>query len=767
MSKLRILYNSLVQPNRNQDAQEATTLKFLYVTSAEPHRLTLKQFKEDLSVALAKKLGRPRVEISYMTTVDGFELDSDYSLLSEVLQSNSTDQRLEDTVVVYDARCVNRRQMPLIDLTEPLHLMEEADTGDNIKKTVLVGLHQHGKMFVRFLVGSTIAKFYLFSPEQLSDIRSELASVMEGQEGLDIAERPLGFHNAEDEYYANLDIKVATTKVFKDSKWEISAKFVLTRKDLSADHFMHVLVSVKTSNGEEPTAFLVPLEWTDFRVVRKGTAVPTTLSKLYGAGGASNEVEIDTSKITDLPFKLRQSSSYSSCGNTFEALQDEAGENGAGTESENQPFVQASFEHPHTVTGIQIRPLLQSGWGLSYLAGAFLTYSQDELEWKTALQLTGLTDAVNTVAVPNISAPYWRIRKDSGYLAIGFLKFLGVPSTEPLPKPTGKPIEYYQSLFETKKSTTREGVELAIVPRPTCQKYQDSGDSNLHLLIAEDEQKKIDTLVEPTQDSYASEGKFKNYFKFPVTIINKANTDLLSILKLEMRYKTHSGEWAPMSGVRLGARYQGWRGDWEYSWFDSHVVNFKSGQAETLAVLGNIEVEGTPGSTFNTRARAHGSLPQPLVIKLILEDSENKVREICVEQGNRPLDLTSPEELAKNNSLDLAKVRMVTCDDANELERYYTAIYLKGRDFIIKLSTGTYYTYSYQNIKNLEATAKKDGKTEVEIDSCKTSTGNVSFLYDAESDYKAYAARISLKTATSKIEEVVSIRDLFDELARN
>ncbi|KAG2391926.1 hypothetical protein C9374_013411 [Naegleria lovaniensis] len=770
ITKLRIHYRSLYSNpnNRNQEPQEVTSLRFNYINVAKsPAELTFGELKQELKKELATRLGRPNADfVSYLTGQDEVEIDAecDQLVLNQVLQSNTLNERLDDIIMVYEPKLLSRKLLPTLDINEPLALFEKADTGDNTKRSIQVGLQQYGKLFLRVLNGGTVSRLVLYSPSQLSSIFTQLKKQLSSE--VEHASLPILTHTSLDEYHANFDCKVASSKTFSGLDWYADAKFVLTKKNEA--NTMNILLSIKVSNEETPALLLVPLKWTEFRVLRKGAAVE--IANVDAISTAFVEVEPPKDAVA-LPYKLRQSSKYSSdsIAHTYEALQDEKGENGAATNNDNKPYFQATFDHPHTVCACVVKPLLQSGWGAEYLTGAYLLYSHDEIEWKKVLQLNGITDNSTTFVVPNIAAPYWRIRKEGqGYLSIGHLKFLGVPSEDPIPQvPAGKPLDYYKTLLSNTVTNSKEGGELNTgAPRLNCQKYQDCGESSFNLLVAEDDQNTLNNLVEATQDSWERDGKFNNYFKFPLTVLNKGS-DMLSFVKIEMAYKNASGEWVPMQNVKLGARYPRWSGGFDYSFFDSPVMNFKAGAADNLVFCGSIEVVGKPGIDFNARNRAHHSLPQPLVIRTTVHDSDNKTREIFVEQTNKPLYLTDVKEFASNNSVDVSKVRFVTCDDVDTLDRTYVAVYLHEKDRVLYVkSSGTSYAYTFDDLQSFVSDAKKNAKEEVELTDIGSDNRHVYFRFDPASEYKLYAARVVMKSATTKVEEGLLIKDLVDELAK-
>ncbi|KAL9656759.1 hypothetical protein ABK040_003026 [Willaertia magna] len=331
-----------------------------------------------------------------------------------------------------------------------------------------------------------------------------------------------------------------------------------------------------------------------------------------------------------------------------------------------------------------------------------------------------------------------------------------------------QPLEYFKALIP---APIVVGDVINNPATPTLQKYQDSGDSDFHLLLPVEQQDQINTYVTCNQDTFARDGKFDNYFFIPgVTItLQRDSTSILSIVKLELEYQDHNNQWNAMHTVNFGYRYQqGW--NWRYQWFDECNVNMKGGMSDTLAVRGAIQVTGKPGDDNETRSRAHASLPQPLKLRIRITDNEGKQRELIVEQANKPLNLPTLENRIESWDVqDKEFMKMVTCDDTDKLQRIFTAFYLSKKDkaIVLRYSYGTYFTFDSKVIKTLEFKAAK--KEETELESHKRESSDGKWHTYARFDTKTgvlYAFRVTLETSTGKREEVVLVKDILDEVAK-
>ncbi|KAL9651114.1 hypothetical protein ABK040_002831 [Willaertia magna] len=331
-------------------------------------------------------------------------------------------------------------------------------------------------------------------------------------------------------------------------------------------------------------------------------------------------------------------------------------------------------------------------------------------------------------------------------------------------------LEYFKSLIP---EPIIEGEQLEDSSARDLIKYEDSGDSDFHLMIPVDQQNEINTYVTCNQDTFERDGKFNNYFFIPgVTItLKRDSSSILSIVKLQVDYQDRDSKWKPMHTVNFGSRYkQGM--NWRYKWFDECNVNMRGGMSDTLAVRGAITVNGTPGDDNESRAKAHSSLPQPLKLKVKITDSEGKSKELIVEQANKtesdPLDLPTLDERAKAWGVkDKSLMRMVHCDNTSTIDRIYTACYIDEieKAMVIRYSYGPYFILGSKKVKSLEL----EKKEEIELENQTKENRDGKWQTFAKFDTKTgvlYALRIVLQTSTGKRDEVVLVKDILDEAAK-
>jgi hypothetical protein len=299
----------------------------------------------------------------------------------------------------------------------------------------------------------------------------------------------------------------------------------------------------------------------------------------------------------------------------------------------------------------------------------------------------------------------------------------------------------------------RTGPQLEIIPRPTLTAHQPEGASTIEILIPED---KIDSLVTVNQSMSARDGVFKSFFTInPVTFVNKESNPA-SIVNIDIQYKDHDGEWKNAADVRLGVAYQSRYGV-EFSWFENGThLNFIEHFTQTVALQCSVTAQGSPGSDNYRRARTPKSLPQPIQFKIRIQDDDNKQKTVIVEQANRPLDVSTKESQEKSWSKSIHA--FVYCDDCEDDDRIYTAIYKDSDDIVLRFSHGTYYTLDSKYFKGLEFKAQETNVTEMELENFEYKTSTNEFKTTALFyKNKIYAFKIYLKSRTSETEEVVRL----------
>ncbi|KAF0977319.1 hypothetical protein FDP41_003972 [Naegleria fowleri] len=186
--------------------------------------------------------------------------------------------------------------------------------------------------------------------------------------------------------------------------------------------------------------------------------------------------EIDSAKTMDLlclPYTLIMSSKYGSCENSMVALWDESTlDIGAGTCSESNAYIEATFKCPQYFTHIRLKPLTQSGWGSAYTNNTLLEFSENGIEWRTCMSLVDITESQPIITLRSpIFSSNWRIRREAtGYVSLGLLKFYTFkpyynPYSQPVKQPN--PLKYTlamssmyahcQNTFEILQEETKNG----------------------------------------------------------------------------------------------------------------------------------------------------------------------------------------------------------------------------------------------------------------------------------------------------------------------
>ncbi|CAF1384523.1 unnamed protein product, partial [Didymodactylos carnosus] len=298
----------------------------------------------------------------------------------------------------------------------------------------------------------------------------------------------------------------------------------------------------------------------------------------------------------------------------------------------------------------------------------------------------------------------------------------------------------------------REGPEIIINNSELkLRKYECEGDSLVRMTGN-------NITVTANQDSYARDGKFKNYFFIKQIIFSKkplAVDKPISVAQVSVQYQDHQ-TWKECQDVAIAPTTNTHE---DYSFYSDTILNLKPDTLMSLTVRASIVVNGNPGRDRSARQRAHKSLPQPLKLKINVVDNLGETCSLIVEQCNSPLNIETKESYLKK--LDIPDlIAFVYADDCDRDERIFTVIYLEKdvQHLIIRFSYGTYFTWEKKYMKTLEFNAKQNSTTELELDSMnKTSESDewkTTALFDSETSL-LYGLRIQLKTKTSKTEETI------------
>ena len=131
-----------------------------------------------------------------------------------------------------------------------------------------------------------------------------------------------------------------------------------------------------------------------------------------------------------------------------------------------------------------------------------------------------------------------------------------------------------------------------------------------------------------------------NFLKHSFKNFVNTSTQPLSITKIRVEYMNEAGVWTPMKNSQAGynegvlvTRIEYGRLITErdftqdnYKFFDT--FNLASGVTVEYVVASNLPCEGTPATMYPAKSYVPRSKPYPLNIKLLIQDSEMKKREI-------------------------------------------------------------------------------------------------------------------------------------------
>jgi hypothetical protein len=158
-------------------------------------------------------------------------------------------------------------------------------------------------------------------------------------------------------------------------------------------------------------------------------------------------------------------------------------------------------------------------------------------------------------------------------------------------------------------SIIRKGPEInnqtnIIIPK----KYLNEGDSFIHLINQS-------TEIESNQDLFATNGSFFNWFILSRFIFHNTSSQSISILQLSSEYEDKTNKWIPCQ-IKT----------------NEDIINIDPNKLVVCSITIKIKLNGSPGVDNEHRFRAHHLLPQPLRIKIQIEDTQMKHSNLIIEQ---------------------------------------------------------------------------------------------------------------------------------------
>lgn len=271
--------------------------------------------------------------------------------------------------------------------------------------------------------------------------------------------------------------------------------------------------------------------------------------------------------------------------------------------------------------------------------------------------------------------------------------------------------------------------------------------------------------VEPVvpDQAWANSDGFMNNFYLNFSFTNPTDNPI-TIAKVKTEYQNAAGEWVAAKNTAIGhkAGYYDYRWNWNSQNFgiDPHGV-------EKVAILCGVGPIKAP--QVDRQRRAHGSLPNPLKIRVTFEDDQGATCQIEVVNYNKPHDQPTKESTEKYNSKQYDFWTQL--DDAASESRHYVAICkvkeTENKEYYeIKssLSSGSVYYFYKSQFQRLAFEAIKKGTDEVEIDSLtvadsKGSSAHAFALVD-RAKRRVYAIKFVIKAHDASLEDYFSVKPL-------
>jgi len=160
-------------------------------------------------------------------------------------------------------------------------------------------------------------------------------------------------------------------------------------------------------------------------------------------------------------------------------------------------------------------------------------------------------------------------------------------------------------------SIVRQGPQIndqteLIIPK----NYSCEGDSLIRLLNQS-------TEIQANQDLFSRNGSFFNSFTLSRFIFHNTSSESISILQLSSEYQDLNNQWIPCQ-IKTS--------------LVDDLIQIDPNKLVLCSITIQIKLEGEPGVDNQHRFRAHRLLPQPLRIKISIEDTQMKHSSLIIEQ---------------------------------------------------------------------------------------------------------------------------------------
>eukprot|EP00761_Pharyngomonas_kirbyi_P013569 gb/GECH01013598.1/.p1 GENE.gb/GECH01013598.1/~~gb/GECH01013598.1/.p1 ORF type:complete len:509 (+),score=132.06 gb/GECH01013598.1/:1-1527(+) len=304
----------------------------------------------------------------------------------------------------------------------------------------------------------------------------------------------------------------------------------------------------------------------------------------------------------------------------------------------------------------------------------------------------------------------------------------------------------------------------------TVKRHSSEGTSDIDLTLSSVTDDNLQHFVEA--NSYLDknpDGSWDQTFTIPaLTFVNKGSENA-SVVSIRMQYQDQdqyqdeeNGEWKDAVKTLLGTQL-GWG---QYSWFEEgHTgLNLPPSMTDALVVRGVFrQNQGSPGRDNFTRMRAASHLPQPLPLRVVIEDNQGRQRWLVVEQLNRPLGLPTAQDRASSWRVESGELNgFVSIDDHDATQRIYAALY-KAKEggtecAVLRFSHGTYFQFNKKIIKKFEFQAQEEDRSAMELSNQSRTESNgrewkTTALFDKDNVYKMYAIRFRVATKDGAVEQ--------------
>ncbi|CAF1453611.1 unnamed protein product [Adineta ricciae] len=142
----------------------------------------------------------------------------------------------------------------------------------------------------------------------------------------------------------------------------------------------------------------------------------------------------------------------------------------------------------------------------------------------------------------------------------------------------------------------------------------------------------------------------------------------ISVTNLSLFYQMHDGGWRECQNLAIAPESAQGK---DIRWLSHLLINIEPNKLLSYSIKGEILTRGTAGRCKEARTRTNTALPQPLRIKIVIEDNYGKQCSLIIEPLNKTLDLLTFEKFQTIRRDMKNLLAFIYVDDCKSDDRIY------------------------------------------------------------------------------------------------